>query len=234
MHPSDPRTAPSSYSAFGVDGRTDAPPSEAARLIDSVFRGDHGDEPSVSPAVRKTRGLRPGRVAALASTVVGKIVLCGAVAAASVGGVYATTDRISLTPTTEYQPIETQIDVSMTAPPPPAAAPTQTAVTLVVTEPETVPVELVDESPTEELEGCERGQATAEAASSNGGNDTARPGVDRSPCDGPGNDDTPAADHRPANPSDESNQPEPGQGGPPQGGPAAPAPGGGNGNGNGN
>ena len=134
---------------------------------------------------------RGGRgLGAIVATTVGKIGLCTAVAAASVGGVYATTDRIEI-------PIADQSDESGPIPatseppsdPPASDAPTEETVTEEV---EIVGVE-IDASDgarvvadfVEGLEdhGCEFGQAVAEFASAGAAENRQNSGRGVDPCD---------------------------------------------------
>jgi hypothetical protein len=151
-------------------GMIDKSPTGA--LIDAVL----ADQPTaggleqLSERLPKRVTMRSG-IGAVAATTVGKIVLCTAVAAASVGGVYATTDRIDVS----------DVDENTT---PPDAPEIETPARATDGGSEDVAVqddhgqEVTGFAAGTELEGCERGQAISEVASA--GADDHRQSVD--PC----------------------------------------------------
>lgn len=167
----------------------DHDPSSTGQMIDAAI-----DNQSTLPL--KGSLLRPSRrrkVSAFVSTAIGKVVLCSTVAAASVGGVSLTTDRITLEASPFDQPAATTMlhadpPTPATTPPhadPPtpstttAAAPSTTTTAAPVA-PATAAT--TDEPPTGQR-GCEFGQATADAASEDRNVPDDHPLRDHDPCD---------------------------------------------------
>lgn len=155
--------------------------SPTGALIDAVL----ADQPTaggleqLSERLPKRTTMRSG-IGAVAATTVGKIVLCTAVAAASVGGVYATTDRIDVS----------DVDENTT---PPHAPEIETPARATNGGSEDVAVQDVavqDDHGQEvaglaagtELEGCERGQAISELASAGADDHRPNPGSSLDPC----------------------------------------------------
>ena len=152
----------------------DKSPTEA--LIDAVL----ADQPTAGGLEQLNRRL-PKRITmrsgigAVAATTVGKIVLCTAVAAASVGGVYATTDRIDVS----------DVDENTT---PPHAPEIETPARATNGGSEDVAVqddhgqEVAGLAAGTELEGCKRGQAISELASAGADDHRQNPGSSFDPC----------------------------------------------------
>ena len=160
--------------------------SPTGALIDAVL----ADQPTaggleqLSERLPKRTTMRSG-IGAVAATTVGKIVLCTAVAAASVGGVYATTDRIDVSGVGE----------NLTPPGPPeietpAGATNDAGQDVVVQDDHGQDAAGQDDHGQEvaglaigtELEGCERGQAISERASAGAGERRPNPESSIDPC----------------------------------------------------
>ena len=140
------------------------------------------NRPTVGPSSMSMRtGARRG-LGAIVATTVGKLALCTTVAAASVGGVYATTDRIDL-PVVDDREAGEASDVTEPQTQRDGSGPGDETVgetEITTTEGARAVAHLVDGL---ELNGCEFGQAVAESASA-GATDHRQnvgPGID--PCD---------------------------------------------------
>jgi hypothetical protein len=144
------------------------------------------------PGGSRPTKLMSGFGAAVATTA-GKIVLCTAVAAASVGGVYATTDRIAL-PEPARAPEVAAVDLTEGAPPEVAAVPEPPTVSEMPAWLETpdigAPLQVANDHGQDVVEfitgtdpnGCEFGQAVASVASQ-GAADNGQDGEqDHDPC----------------------------------------------------
>lgn len=174
-------------------------------LIDAVLTnkptGGGPKQLTGRPGLRGLGGSRPTKLmssfGAAVATTAGKIVLCTTVAAASVGGVYATTDRIGL-PQPARAPEVAAVDLTEGTPPEVPAAPDTPATPETLAAPATpdigAPIQVANDHGQEivafitdtDLHGCEFGQAVADMASNGAGHQPVDPCVqsDKTGSDG--------------------------------------------------
>lgn len=163
-------------------------PSPTAQLIEAVF----ADAPTAGMPSRPAKSTTgPTRLGVVLATAAGKTALCVGVAAASVAGVAATTDRVDLSPD-EHPPafVEEKVPDEATGPHHGGGADADTDVddtdasADVRSEADVSEVgnEIADLATTTELEGCAKGQEVSELAAFLASLDTDR--ADRvDPCE---------------------------------------------------
>ncbi len=171
-----------------LSGRpTSGGPGHLAKQIpDRRALSPDGADGAVRPLHPPASGGLGSRVGAVAATAAGKIVLCAAVAAASVGGVYATdavdrpwvSESAAPAPSTSAGPT---IPETMAGPVPTEVVEEQLAGEVVSATP-AVAEEPVGSTDIEGLSGCEHGQATAAEASQNASGNRQSPTRDHDPC----------------------------------------------------
>jgi hypothetical protein len=163
--------------------------SDTESMIEAVFENRNADDISATVIGHASTSTRmPGRLTVILATTIGKIILCTTVAAASIGGVYATTDAIQLTSEVEPNVGDPAgpfvVDKPEVAQAPQSTDPATTAGSEddeSDNDVERDPVEeAVEREVDAELEGCERGQAIAEEAASNNQGQGHNPDFD--PC----------------------------------------------------
>jgi hypothetical protein len=163
--------------------------SDTESMIEAVFENRNADDISATVIGHASTSTRmPGRLGVILATTIGKIILCTTVAAASIGGVYATTDAIQLTSEVEPNVGDPAGPVVVDEPEVAEAPQSTDPATTAGSEDdesdnggERDPVEeAVEREVDAELEGCERGQAIAEEAASNNQGQGHNPDFD--PC----------------------------------------------------
>ena len=154
----------------------DHEPSETAAMIEAAMNNTD----DLLPRPSGTRRPIGRRTNALVSTTIGKVLLCAAVATASVGGTALASDRVQLRDFSPTVEVEDTPSASTPISPAPSTTVSPTSTT-------TAPTEAAAASPDAEspsdLTGCEFGQATAEAAVGDANGPDRHPLGDHNPCD---------------------------------------------------